>query len=117
MSIRSREILETLVSFPTVSNTSNLDLIGWVCDYLEGYGVKSYLDYNRDGSKASLYASVGPELPGGVILSGHTDVVPVVGQKWQTDPWKLTEIEGKLYGRGTCDMKDSWQMYWPWFLQ
>ncbi len=105
MSIRSREILETLVSFPTVSNTSNLDLIGWVCDYLEGYGVKSYLDYNRDGSKASLYASVGPELPGGVILSGHTDVVPVVGQKWQTDPWKLTEIEGKLYGRGTCDMK------------
>ncbi len=101
----SRDILETLVSYPTVSNTSNLDLVGWICDYLEGYKVNCFLDYNEDGSKASIYASIGPELPGGVILSGHTDVVPVIGQKWQTDPWKVTEFNGKLYGRGTCDMK------------
>ncbi|MYG43184.1 MAG: acetylornithine deacetylase, partial [Rhodobacteraceae bacterium] len=98
-------ILETLVSYPTVSNSSNLDLVSWIYDYLEGYNIDCHLDYNSDGTKASIYALIGPEEPDGVILSGHTDVVPVVGQKWQTDPWKLTENDGKLYGRGTCDMK------------
>ena len=102
---RSRDILTTLVSYPTVSNASNLDLVGWICDYLAGHEVKCYLDYNEEGSKASIYALIGPEVPGGIILSGHTDVVPVVGQKWQTDPWQVTERNGKLYGRGTCDMK------------
>ena len=105
MGNRSREILETLVSYPTVSNSSNLDLVGWICEYLEGFKVNCFLDNNEEGTKASIYASIGPELPGGVILSGHTDVVPVIGQKWQTDPWKVTERNGKLYGRGTCDMK------------
>lgn len=105
MANQSRDILATLVSYPTVSNSSNLDLVGWICDYLEGFKVNCFLDYNEDGSKASIFASIGPEVPGGIILSGHTDVVPVTGQKWQTDPWKLTERHGKLYGRGTCDMK------------
>lgn len=105
MSIPSKDILATLVSYPTVSNSSNMDLVNWICDYLGRFGIKTHLDYNQGRSKASIYASIGPDFPGGVILSGHTDVVPVEGQKWQTNPWELTEKNGKLYGRGTCDMK------------
>ena len=104
-SLSPREILEKLVSFPTVSRDSNLELVDWVEEYLASFGVKSYRDYNEEGTKASIYAHIGPEVDGGIILSGHTDVVPVDGQAWDTDPFVVTEKDGKLYGRGTCDMK------------
>ncbi|WP_430448053.1 acetylornithine deacetylase [Rhodophyticola sp.] len=103
--LSARELLEKLVSFPTVSRVSNLDLVDWVEDYLDGLGVSCHRDYNADGTKASLYCHLGPEVEGGVILSGHTDVVPVDGQSWDTDPFQVVEKDGRLYGRGTCDMK------------
>lgn len=101
----ARDVLDKLVSFRTVSSESNLELISWVESYLESYGVSSTRVYNDDRSKANLYANVGPDVPGGVVLSGHTDVVPVEGQAWDTDPFVVTEKDGKLFGRGTCDMK------------
>lgn len=101
----SRQLLEKLVSFPTVSSESNLELIDWVEDYLKSHGVESHRVYNEGKTKANLYANVGPMVEGGVILSGHTDVVPVVGQDWHTDPFTVVEKNGRLYGRGTCDMK------------
>lgn len=103
--LSARDILDKLVSFPTVSSVSNLELIDWVENYLDGFGVKATRVYNNDGTKANLYANVGPEVDGGVVLSGHTDVVPVEGQPWDTDPFTVTEKNGKLFGRGTCDMK------------
>ena len=99
------EMIEKLVGFPTVSRDSNLELIDFVRDYLAGHGVESHLVPNAEGTKANLYATVGPRMEGGVVLSGHTDVVPVDGQPWDTDPFTLTERDGRLYGRGTCDMK------------
>ena len=101
----SRQILEKLVSFPTVSTESNLDLVDWVEGYLTDLGASCHRDYSQDGQKASLFAHIGPEVEGGVILSGHTDVVPVEGQNWSTDPFSVVERDGKLFGRGTCDMK------------
>ena len=100
-----RQILDRLVSFPTVSRDTNLPLIDWVEDYLESQGVTAHRVWNEDRTKASLYAHIGPEVAGGVVLSGHTDVVPVDGQVWSSDPWTVTERDGRLYGRGTCDMK------------
>ncbi len=100
-----REMLEKLVAFPTVSDVSNLELIDFVEDYLAGHGVKSHRVYDESGEKANLYAVIGPNVEGGVVLSGHTDVVPVKGQPWDSDPFVVTEKDGKLYGRGTCDMK------------
>nr|WP_323780331.1 acetylornithine deacetylase [Amylibacter sp.] len=99
------EMLEKLVGFDTVSHRSNLPLIQFVQDYLTSHGVDSTLVPNDDGDKASLYAHIGPMVTGGVILSGHTDVVPVVGQNWSSDPFTVVEKDGKYYGRGTCDMK------------
>jgi acetylornithine deacetylase len=98
-------LMDKLVGFPTVSRDSNLELIDFVEDYLKGYGIDSVRVPNEDGSKAALYAHIGPEIDGGVVLSGHTDVVPVDGQNWDSDPFTVTERQGKLYGRGTCDMK------------
>ena len=105
MRYTATEMIEKLVGFPTVSRDSNLDLIGFVEDYLARHGVESQLVPNAEGTKANLYATVGPRVEGGVVLSGHTDVVPVDGQPWDTDPFTLTERGGRLYGRGTCDMK------------
>ena len=101
----ARALMEKLVSFPTVSRDSNLELVDWVADYLDGFGVASHRVLNDEGTKASLYANVGPEVEGGIVLSGHTDVVPVDGQAWDTDPWTVSERDGRLFGRGTCDMK------------
>ena len=102
----SIDMLKRLVAFDTTSRNSNLELIRYIQDYLDGHGVKSTLVPNAEGTKANLFASIGPETEGGVVLSGHTDVVPVDGQPWVTDPWELTEKpDGNLYGRGTCDMK------------
>ncbi len=101
----ARQMLERLVSFPTEPGHSNLDLVEWVQDYLAGHGIESGLDFNEDGTKASLFASIGPDVEGGIVLSGHTDVVSVEGQDWKTDPWTVVEGNGRLHGRGTCDMK------------
>lgn len=103
--LSAREILDRLVSFPTVSRDSNLALVDWVEAYLASWGVKAHRVYNAEGNKAAIFANVGPEVEGGVVLSGHTDVVPVDGQDWSSDPWVVVERGGKLYGRGVCDMK------------
>lgn len=100
-----RELLDQLVAFPTVSRDSNLPLIHFVKDYLHQHGVESTLVPNDEGTKSNLYATIGPSVPGGVMLSGHTDVVPIDGQDWHSDPFVVTEQDGRLYGRGTCDMK------------
>ena len=99
------EMLRRLVAFDTTSRHSNMALIEHVRDYLAGHGIVSKLVPNTEGTKANLYATIGPAVEGGVVLSGHTDVVPVDGQPWDSDPWTLTENGGLLYGRGTCDMK------------
>ena len=103
--LTSIDILTRLVAFPTVSRDSNLPLIDWVEDYLGHFGARCRRTFNADGTKANLFAVLGPDGPGGVVLSGHTDVVPVDGQDWHTDPFELTERDGLLYGRGTADMK------------
>lgn len=99
------EILDRLIAFPTVSRDSNLPLIDWVQDYLQGQGITCGRVPAACGRKAGLYAHAGPWLPGGVILSGHSDVVPVDGQDWGSDPFRLDLRDGRLYGRGTADMK------------
>ena len=100
----TRELIERLVAFPTVSENSNLDLIGFVQDYLAGSGVPVRLTFDKDRRKANLFATIGSG-PGGIVLSGHTDVVPVADQGWSGDPFRVVEREGRLYGRGTADMK------------
>ena len=99
------QLMAKLVSFPTVSRYSNLPLVDWVEDYLSGHGIQCHRHYREDNEQAALFAHVGPDEPGGVILSGHTDVVPVDGQNWSYDPFTLVERDGKYFGRGTCDMK------------
>ncbi|MDQ0653871.1 acetylornithine deacetylase [Pseudomonas cedrina] len=101
----SRALLRTLVGFDTTSRESNLQLIEFVRDYLAGFGVASELVFNAERSKANLFASVGPVQVPGIVLSGHTDVVPVDGQPWTVPPFALTERDSKLFGRGTADMK------------
>jgi acetylornithine deacetylase len=97
-------ILETLVGFDTTSRDSNLPLIDWAADYLDGLGIPSERVSNDDGGKANLWGTLG-EGDGGIVLSGHTDVVPVDGQDWHTDPFRLTRKGERLYGRGSSDMK------------
>lgn len=100
------DILRKLVSFPVLGGESNLSIITWIKDYIESYGINTHLVPNEKGNKASLHCRIGPNVNGGTILSGHTDVVPVEGQNWNTDPFKLTDVgDGKLYARGSCDMK------------
>lgn len=101
----ARRILDALVAFPTVSRDTNLPLVDWVEAYLAGHGITAHRVWNADRTKANLWCSAGPEVEGGIVLSGHSDVVPVEGQTWTTDPWRVTERGGRLYGRGTCDMK------------
>ncbi|WP_170420452.1 acetylornithine deacetylase [Ruegeria arenilitoris] len=100
------EIMTKLISFPTVSRDSNLPLVDWVEDYLNGHGIRAHRWPDPDQPhKAALFAHVGPWEEGAVVLSGHTDVVPVDGQPWDSDPFVVTERDGKYFGRGTCDMK------------
>jgi acetylornithine deacetylase len=99
------EILGRLVGFPTVSRDSNLPLIDWVRNYLADQGIDSHLVPNATGGKANLFASVGPQTEGGLVFSGHTDVVPIDGQPWSSDPFKLTDRDARLHARGACDMK------------
>ncbi|SFG28264.1 acetylornithine deacetylase [Palleronia marisminoris] len=101
----SLDLLSRLIAFPTVSADSNLPLIEWVEDYLLGCGFVVHRLPDPSGRKAGLFARIGPPGPGGVMLSAHTDVVPVTGQAWTRDPFRLTVDGGRLYGRGTTDMK------------
>ncbi|MEL6209223.1 MAG: acetylornithine deacetylase [Pseudomonadota bacterium] len=100
-----RALLDILVAFPTVSSRGNRALLNWVDAWLRAHGAETGQVLDETGAKASLYAHVGPAEAGGVILSGHVDVVPVEGQDWTTDPFTVAERDGRLYGRGTCDMK------------
>lgn len=100
-----RSILSSLVAFDTTSRRSNLDLITWTEAFLKPWATSVVRVPSKDGRKANLWARFGPDEPGGWVLSGHTDVVPVDGQPWETDPWKLVERSGRLYGRGASDMK------------
>ncbi len=100
-----KAIMDKLISFPTVSRDSNLPLVDWVESYLNSHGIEAHRHYDESGEKAALFAHVGPWIEGAVILSGHTDVVPVDGQPWDSDPFTVTERDGKYFGRGTCDMK------------
>lgn len=101
----SRQLIDKLVSFPTVSSESNLPLIQFVKSYLSAHGVDCQILPSIDGNKANLYATIGPMVEGGIVISGHTDVVPVEGQPWDTDPFQVVEKDNRLYGRGTADMK------------
>lgn len=102
---RIRKLLADLVGFDTISDRTNLPLIAHIESYLAGFGVKGERIVDETGQKAALWVTIGPEDRPGFVLSGHTDVVPVVGQDWSHDPFKLAERDGKLYGRGTTDMK------------
>ncbi len=104
-SAASRAMIERLIAFNTVSRDSNLGLIEWVRDYLQGLGAKTRLTHDASARKANLFATLGDSNKPGLILSGHTDVVPVDGQSWDTDPFAAAERDGKLYARGSADMK------------
>jgi acetylornithine deacetylase len=103
--LRSLAMIRRLIEMPTVSRDSNLALIEYVQNYLRELGIDSTLFFSDDKKKASLHATIGPKDRAGILLVGHTDVVPVDGQSWTVHPWKLTEKDGKLFGRGVCDMK------------
>jgi acetylornithine deacetylase len=101
----TREMLDRLVAFDTTSRNGNLPLIEFVENYLDGWKIPHIrVDY-ESGKKINLYATIGPDVAGGIVLSGHTDVVPVDGQPWTSDPFAIAERDGRLYGRGSCDMK------------
>src|SRR5271167_2072318 len=104
-SAAARTMVERLIEFPTVSRDSNLALIEWVRDYLSKAGASTRLTYDASGKKANLFATLGDSKKPGLILSGHTDVVPVDGQSWDTDPFVPVERGGRLYARGSADMK------------
>jgi len=101
----SLEMIRRLVEFPTVSRDSNLELIHFARDYLRELGAESRLTFDDEKRKANLFATLGTTGEPGIVLSGHTDVVPTEGQAWDTDPFRMVEKDGRLYGRGTCDMK------------
>ncbi len=104
--MNAQEILSHLVSFPVLGGESNLPIAEWIEAYLTQHGVDFVNVPNEEGTKRSIHCRIGPAVDGGVILSGHTDVVPVEGQPWNTDPFVLTDgNDGKLYARGSCDMK------------
>lgn len=99
------DLMTKLISFPTQSRDTNIPLIDWVAGYLDSHGIDSHRYIDPDQPKHALFAHVGPVVEGGIVLSGHTDVVPVDGQSWNSDPFTVTERDGRYYGRGTCDMK------------
>ena len=99
-------LLKKLIAYPVLGGESNLNIISWIQEYIESFGIKTFLVYNDQGNKASLHCRIGPPVDHGVILSGHTDVIPVEGQAWETNPFELVNKgDGKLYARGACDMK------------
>jgi len=118
--LKSLDLIKKLVAFDTTSRNSNLELISFIQDYLSEYKIESFLVHNKEETKANLYATLGDTSKAGIMLSGHTDVVPVDGQNWNTDPFKATQEDSKLFGRGTADMKSFIAVvlaYIPIFLQ
>ncbi|HSR71009.1 MAG TPA: acetylornithine deacetylase [Kiloniellales bacterium] len=101
----TKAILGDLIAFPTVSVDSNLALIAYCAAWLAELGAKTEMSLDPSGTKANLFATIGPRVDGGIVLSGHTDVVPVEGQEWTADPFQPVERDGRIYGRGSCDMK------------
>lgn len=99
------DLLDELIAFPTISSDSNLALINLAAEKLEALGAKVRVSPDETGTKANLFATLGPETDGGIVLSGHSDVVPIEGQDWTSDPFQMRRADGKLFGRGTCDMK------------
>ena len=99
------KILEKLVSFKTISGTSTEEINNFIVEYLKKYGLEPVLSYDDDGERSNIFVTIGPKIDGGVLFNGHTDVVPVEGQKWSTDPFTLTQVDDRLYGRGSVDMK------------
>ncbi|NVO22014.1 acetylornithine deacetylase [Donghicola mangrovi] len=102
---RAQAILADLIRFPSISVDSNADIIGYLQDALTQVGARVTLQHDATGAKANLWATLGPEVDGGIVLSGHSDVVPVADQDWSSDPFEMVERDGRLYGRGACDMK------------
>lgn len=102
---QTTETLAKLVGAPTVSSEPNMELIWYLADRLDSTGARIEVMRDESGAKANLWATIGPDRPGGIVLSGHTDVVPVTDQDWSSDPFDMVERDGRLYGRGTCDMK------------
>ena len=102
---RTIATLERLVAFETVSSRSNIELIDWAANRLNDLGVPAFVQHGDEQGKANLFATIGPEDRPGIMLSGHSDVVPVAGQNWTSDPFRLTQREGRLYARGSADMK------------
>lgn len=102
---KTKDILADLIAFPSVSTDSNLPIIDYLAGRLSAVGADVQVQAAPCGTKANLFATLGPDAPGGIVLSGHSDVVPVADQDWSHDPFKMTERDGSLYGRGTCDMK------------
>lgn len=103
--LRATELLGDLIAFPTVSTDSNFEMIAYMAGLLENVGAKVEVMHSPCGTKANLFATLGPEKDGGILLSGHSDVVPVTDQDWTTDPFHMDHRDGRLYGRGACDMK------------
>jgi acetylornithine deacetylase len=103
--IETIKILEKLVSFKTISGTSTKEINKFIVEYLMKYGLEPVLSYDDDGERSNIFVTIGPKIDGGVLFNGHTDVVPVEGQKWSTDPFTLTQVDDRLYGRGSVDMK------------
>ncbi len=101
----TKAILADLVAFPTVSADSNLELIAYAAERLSACDASLHVMRDESGHKANLFATIGPQVDGGIVLSGHSDVVPALAEEWQSDPFVLREADGRLYGRGTCDMK------------
>lgn len=101
----TKRILKDLIAFPTVSADSNLDMIAYMADHLKSSGARVEVFQDPTGRKANLFATLGPDTDGGLVLSGHSDVVPVTDQNWSSDPFEMVERDGRIYGRGSCDMK------------
>ncbi|AUQ61744.1 acetylornithine deacetylase ArgE [Phaeobacter inhibens] len=102
---QTTRILSDLIAYPTVSADSNLEMIAYLANRLEDCGARVDVMFDASGQKANLFATLGPDTDGGIVLSGHSDVVPVTDQDWTSDPFTMEERDGRLYGRGTCDMK------------
>ncbi len=105
LSPKAQDILAKLIAFPVLGGESNNSIANWIENYLAEHGVTFHNVPNEEGNKRSIHCRIGPAVDGGIVLSGHTDVVPVTGQDWHSDPFDMIEKDGKLYGRGTCDMK------------
>lgn len=103
--LRTFEILQAMVAMDTTSHKSNMQCVNWIVQYLANFGIESSLTFGAEKDKANVFATIGPKNTGGIVLSGHIDVVPAVTDGWQSDPFRMLTSDNRVYGRGTCDMK------------